>query len=81
MVVVFLYSVAGLAFLHRWVLALHLVYTEVGACGIRLVCLFLRITTLCICSATSAGRLNPYWLDAPDTDYQEGTLLVGIKIQ
>ena len=58
-VVAFLYSVAGLAFLHRWVLALHLVYTEVGACGIRLVCLFLRITTLCICSATAAGRLNP----------------------
>jgi hypothetical protein len=39
-------SVAGLAFLHRLVVALHLVYTEVGACGIRLVCLFLRITGL-----------------------------------
>jgi hypothetical protein len=45
-VVSFFHSVAGLAFLHRLVLALHLVYTEVGACGIRLVCLFLRITSL-----------------------------------
>jgi hypothetical protein len=32
--------------LHRLVVALHLVYTKVGACGIRLVCLFLRITGL-----------------------------------
>ena len=45
-VVAFFHSVPGLAFLHRLVLALHLVYTEVGACGIRLVCLFLRITGL-----------------------------------
>src|SRR5882672_12299427 len=45
-VVAFFPSVAGLAFLHRLVSALHLVYTEVGACGIRLVCLFLRLTGL-----------------------------------
>jgi Family of unknown function (DUF6399) len=45
-VAAFFHSVPGLAFLHRLVLALHLVYTEVGACGIRLVCLFLRITGL-----------------------------------
>jgi len=45
-VVAFFHSVPGLAFLHRLVVALHLVYTEVGACGIRLVCLFLRITGL-----------------------------------
>ena len=45
-VVAFFHSVAGLAFLHRLVLATHLVYTEVGACGIRLVCLFLRLTGL-----------------------------------
>ncbi|HSX81201.1 MAG TPA: DUF6399 domain-containing protein [Candidatus Saccharimonadia bacterium] len=45
-VVAFFHSVAGLAFLHRLVVALHLVYTEVGACGIRLVCLFLQITGL-----------------------------------
>jgi hypothetical protein len=45
-VVTFFHSIAGLAFLHRLVVALHLVYTEVGACGIRLVCLFLQITGL-----------------------------------
>ena len=45
-VVAFFHSVPGLAFLHRLILALHLVCTEVGACGIRLVCLFLRITGL-----------------------------------
>ena len=45
-VVAFFHSVPGLAFLHRLVVALHLVFTEVGACGIRLVCLFLRITGL-----------------------------------
>jgi hypothetical protein len=38
--------VPGLAFLQRLVLALHLVYTEVGACGIRLGCLFLQSTGL-----------------------------------
>src|SRR5262249_2350674 len=38
-VVAFFHSVPGLAFLHRLVLAIHLVCTEVGACGIRLVCL------------------------------------------
>lgn len=45
-VVAFFHSVPGLAFLHRLVLALHLVYTEVGACGIRLVCLVLKLTGL-----------------------------------
>ena len=45
-VVAFFHSVPGLAFLHRLVLALHVVFVEVGACGIRLVCLLLRITGL-----------------------------------
>ena len=45
-VVAFFHSVAGLAFLHRLVLAIHLVCVEVGACGIRLVCLLLEITGL-----------------------------------
>src|SRR4029434_2924901 len=35
-----------LAFLHRLVLGIHLVCTEVGACGIRLVCLLLTLTGL-----------------------------------
>ena len=45
-VVAFFESVPGLAFLHRLVLALHVVFVEVGACGIRLVCLLLQITGL-----------------------------------
>jgi hypothetical protein len=43
-VVVFFHSVPGLAFLHRLVIALHLVCVEIGACGIRLVCLLLKLT-------------------------------------
>jgi hypothetical protein len=39
-----LQSGPGLAFFHRRVIAFHLVCIEVGACGIRLVCLFLRLT-------------------------------------
>ena len=38
-VVAFFHNVPGRAFLYRLVLAIHLVWTEVGACGIRLVCL------------------------------------------
>lgn len=42
----FFQSSPRLAFLHRLVLALHLVCVEVGACGIRLVCLLLHLTGL-----------------------------------
>jgi hypothetical protein len=45
-VVQFFDSVPGLAFLHRLVMALHVVFVEIGACGIRLVCLFLQMTGL-----------------------------------
>jgi len=45
-VVAFFHSAPGLAFLHRLILALHVVFVEVGACGIRLVCLFLQLTGL-----------------------------------
>jgi hypothetical protein len=45
----------GLAFLHRLVLAVHLVCVEVGACGIRLVCLLLNLTGLDRFVATSYG--------------------------
>src|SRR5215470_5725439 len=45
-VVAFFQSVAGLAFLHRLVIALHVLYVEIGACGIRLVCLLLALTGL-----------------------------------
>ncbi len=36
----------GLACLHRLVLAFHLVCIEVGACGMRLACLFLKLSGL-----------------------------------
>jgi hypothetical protein len=45
----------GLAFLHRVVLAFHLVCVEVGAWGIRLVCLFLNLTGLNRFVAASYG--------------------------
>ena len=45
-VVAFFHSPPGLAFLHRLVLALHVGCVEVGACGMRLVCLLLQITGL-----------------------------------
>lgn len=45
-VVAFFQSVPGLAFLHRLVLAIHVVCIEVGACGMRLVCLLLKLTGL-----------------------------------
>jgi hypothetical protein len=44
--VAFFESPVGLAFLHRLVLAAHMVITLVGPGGIRLVCLFLELTGL-----------------------------------
>jgi hypothetical protein len=54
-VAAFFHSGPGLAFLHRLVLALHLVCVEVGACGMRLVCLLLRLTGLDRFVAASYG--------------------------
>jgi flagellar biosynthesis/type III secretory pathway protein FliH len=51
----FFQSGPGLAFLHRLVIAFHLVCVEVGACGIRLVCLFLNLTGLNRFVAASYG--------------------------
>jgi len=45
-VIAFFQSSPGLAFLHRLVIGLHQVCTEAGACGIRLVCLLLRLAGL-----------------------------------
>ena len=45
-VVAFFESSPGLAFLPRLVMALHVVFVEMGACGIRLVCRFLEMTAL-----------------------------------
>src|SRR6266581_4631343 len=54
-VVAFFHSPAGLAFLHRLVLAFHLVCVEVGAGGIRLGCLLLTLTGLDRFVAASYG--------------------------
>jgi len=54
-VVAFFHSTPGLAFLHRLVLGIHLVCTEVGACGIRLVCLLVQLTGLDRFVAASYG--------------------------
>jgi Family of unknown function (DUF6399) len=51
----FFQSGPGLAFLHRIVIAFHLVCVEVGACGMRLVCLFLHLTGLNRFVAASYG--------------------------
>lgn len=44
--VAFFESAAGLAFLHRLLGAMHLVFVELGACGIRLVCRALELAGL-----------------------------------
>ncbi len=51
----FFQSGPGLAFLHRLVIAFHVVCVAVGACGIRLVCLFLNLTGLNRFVAASYG--------------------------
>jgi hypothetical protein len=51
----FFQSGPGLAFLHRLVIAFHLACVEVGACGIRLACLFLNLTGLDRFVAASYG--------------------------
>jgi hypothetical protein len=45
-VIAFFESPAGVAFLHRLVIAAHFVMGLMGACGIRLVCLYLELTGL-----------------------------------
>jgi hypothetical protein len=51
----FFQSSPGLAFLHRIAIAFHLGCVEVGACGIRLACLFLSLTGLDRFVAASYG--------------------------
>jgi len=54
-VAAFFQSGPGLAFLHRLVIAFHVACVEVGACGIRIVCLFLHMTGLDRFVAASYG--------------------------
>jgi len=51
----FFQSGPGLAFVHRLVMAFHLVGIEVGACGMRLACLFLKLSGLDRFVAASYG--------------------------
>lgn len=51
----FFQSGPGLTFLHRIVIAFHMVCVEIGACGIRLACLFLHLTGLDRFVAASYG--------------------------
>jgi hypothetical protein len=69
----FFQSGPGLAFLHRLVLALHLVCVEVGACGIRLVCLLLNLTRLDRFVAASYGAQQQVNLQVEQAmvDYQQ----------
>lgn len=55
----FFESGPGLAFLHRLVMALHVVFVEIGACGIRLVCRFLEMTALNRFVGASFGTQQP----------------------
>ena len=54
-VVAFFESPAGTAFLHRLVLEAHFVITQLGPCGIRLVCQYLDLTGLNQFVASSYG--------------------------
>lgn len=51
----FFESPEGLAFLHRLVVAAHLIFTQVGPCGTQLVCEFLKRTGLDRFVASSYG--------------------------
>ena len=51
----FFESPQGLAFLHRLVVAAHLIFTQVGPCGTQLVCEFLKRTGLDRFVASSYG--------------------------
>lgn len=53
--IAFFESSVGLAFLHRLVIAAHLIFTQVGPCGIRLICQFLELSKLDRFVAASYG--------------------------
>jgi hypothetical protein len=54
-VIAFFESPVGLAFLHRLVIAAQFVFTQVGPCGIRLICQFLELSKLDRLVAASYG--------------------------
>jgi hypothetical protein len=71
----FFQSGPGLAFLHRLVIAFHLVCVEAGACGIRLVCLFLNATGLNRFVAASYGAQQQMNLQVEGIRLTRDTLL------
>jgi hypothetical protein len=74
--VAFFHSVPGLAFLHRLVLALHVVFVEIGACGIRLIGLGLELTGLNRFVGASFGtqpQVNHHVEEAMGTSWREET--------
>lgn len=54
-VVAFFESPVGLAFLHRLLVSTHLLFNQVGPCGIRLICRYLELTGLGRFVAASTG--------------------------
>jgi hypothetical protein len=73
-VVALFQSVPGLAFLHRFVIALHVVCVAMGACVIRLVCLWLTLTGLNRFVGASSGtppQVNRHVEDAMVASRQE----------
>ena len=58
--VLFFESPAGLAFLHRLQVAAHLVFTQQGPAGLRLICLFLRLCRLAPFVAASYGSQQQF---------------------
>ena len=75
-VVAFFQRVPGLAFLHQLVIALHVVWVEIGACGMRLVCLFLQLTGLHRFVGASSGtqpQVNRHVEEAMGAYRQEET--------
>lgn len=60
-VIAFFESPVGLAFLHRLVVAAHLIFTQVGPCGIRLICQFLELSKLDRFVAASYGSQQQVW--------------------
>jgi len=53
--IAFFESPVGLAFLHRLLIAAHFIFTQVGPCGIRLICQFLELSKLDRFVAASYG--------------------------
>jgi DNA-binding transcriptional regulator YiaG len=72
-VVAFFTSPAGVAFLHRLVIAAHFVMSFLGPCGVRLVCEFLELSGLChfIASSYGAQRAVSLEMEAEITVFEE----------